>query len=189
MQNVDTFLSDMLHSRERTVTDIKVGTGISKTGFSWPQHARRQAARVRPHAVIVFLGANEGASMRTSTGMVECCAEPWTTEYSRRVRDMMRAYSRQGRGRVVWLTLPAPRKKGLREIYAAVNSAIRAAAQDVAGVYVLPLDNVLTPGFRYRATVTIGGRRRPIHEADGIHLSLPAAELAARLAARALVRP
>src|SRR4051812_18134263 len=72
MQNVDTFLSDMLHSRERTVPDIKVGTGISKTGFSWPQHARRQAARVRPHAVIVFLGANEGASMRASTGMVEC---------------------------------------------------------------------------------------------------------------------
>ena len=110
-------------------SDVRPGTAIGKD-TDWLGRAASQAARVRPRVTVVAIGANEGWPKQTPAGTaVECCGAVWEAEYARRVRTMMRSYLRGGRGRVVWLTLPAPRGERLTPIFDAVNRAVVQAAR------------------------------------------------------------
>ena len=188
MLNIDGLLKDRLRGKVETVSDEHVGSGVSKSGFDWVAHARRQVRRLRPRATVVFLGANDAAPMSTPPPVqrVDCCGEPWIAEYARRVTTMMRTYRRNGSAALVWLTLPAPRNSALAESFAAVNEGIRTAAQNVPGVRVLSLDELFTPGFRWRAEMRVRGRTRRVRADDGIHLALLGARIAAIRVAREL---
>ena len=188
MQPLDVLLADRLGARADTRSYIRVGTGLSQPSLDWIARARLQAARLRPDAVVVFLGANEGLDMTTGTGIeVTCCGADWQAEYALRAAAIMRAYSRRGRARVVWLALPAPRQPERALIMAAVNAAARAAAVQLGGVRIVALDALLTPGFRYRAFMPVGGHPVRVRDADGVHLSLAGAAIAEHAVARALL--
>ena len=73
----------------------------------------------------------------------ECCEAGWIAEYSRKVRGAMRTYLREGKGRVIWLTMPIP--KGPRVIADAVNQAIVTAGTGIERVTVLRLDSSSAP--------------------------------------------
>jgi lysophospholipase L1-like esterase len=182
IQIVDSFLAQRL-PRVAVHSDARISTGISKPALlDWRAHARSQA-RGRPDVTVVSLGANDGFAMAGA----DCCGPAWIAEYARRAREMMRTYARGGRGRVYWLTLPAPRAGFFREVYPAVNAAIRQAAQGLADdVRVIALDQVFTPGDRYRRSMRIRGKRVPVRQKDGIHLNTRGASLAAKLVIRAL---
>jgi uncharacterized protein len=131
----------------------------------------------------MFLGANDGFPMAG----VDCCGMPWIAEYARRAREMMRTYARGGRGRVYWLLLPAARSGFFRQVYPAVNTAVRQAAKGLDNdVRVVGLDEVFTPGGRYRPSIRIGGKRVRVRQRDGVHLNTRGASLAATLVIRAL---
>jgi hypothetical protein len=182
IQIVDSFLARRLPG-VAVRSDARISTGISKPSLlDWSEHARSQA-RDRPDAVVMFLGANDGFPMAGA----DCCGLPWIAEYARRARQMMRSYARGGRGRVYWLTLPAPRSGFFRQVYPAVNAAVRQAASGLADdVKVIGLDGVFTPGNRYRSSMRIRGRRVKVRQQDGIHLNTTGASLAANLVIRAL---
>jgi lysophospholipase L1-like esterase len=167
-------------------SDARVSTGISKPSLlDWRAHAREQAAQIEPDVTIVFLGANDGFPMAGA----DCCGMPWIAEYARRAREMMRSYARAGRGRVYWLLLPAPRAGFFRETFPAVNAALRqAAAGREDDVRLIELDEVFTPGGRYRRSMKIGGKRVRVRQSDGVHLNTTGAALAARLVIAALRR-
>jgi hypothetical protein len=132
---------------------------------------------------VVFLGANDGFRMAGA----DCCGLPWITEYARRAREMMRSYARGGRGRVYWLLLPAPRDGFFRETFPAVNAALRQAAAGLEDdVRLIELDEVFTPGGRYRKSMKVGGKRVTVRQSDGVHLNATGAALAARLVISAL---
>jgi hypothetical protein len=163
-----------------------VATGISKPGLlDWQAHAREQASGVRPDVTVMFIGANDGFPIAGA----DCCGQPWIARYAVRARRMMRAYGRGGRGRVYWLLLPAPRGGFFREIFPAVNAAVRSAARGLEDdVRVVDLARVFTPGGRYRDSMTIGGRTVRVRQRDGIHLNTTGASLAATIVIRALRR-
>jgi hypothetical protein len=115
-----------------------------------------------------------------------CCDEPWVAEYARRVRTMMRAYRRHGRGRVLWLTLPMPREARLIPIFGAVNRAILRAADGLSGVKVLRMDLLFTPAG-YRDVMRYRGKSVRVREIDGVHLSISGTAIAATAIARELV--
>ena len=95
----------------------------------------------------MFLGANDGFPI----GDAPCCGAAWVRAYAARVRGMMETYARRGRGRVYWLTLPAPRGGFFRRTFPAVNAALRqAAAQAPAAARLIRLDRYFTPGGRFR---------------------------------------
>ena len=99
----------------------------------------------------------------------------------------METYARRGRGRVYWLTLPAPRGGFFRRTFPAVNAALRlAAAQAPAAARLIRLDRYFTPGGRFRQTMRIGGRTVQVRQRDGVHLSKAGAAAAASLVVRAL---
>ena len=161
--------------------DPHVGTGISKTGLlDWGKLSTEQARERRPDAVVVFIGANEGFSLPGPEGEIDCCGADWAAAYAYRARRMMNTYRRDGRARVYWLTLPAPRDGTRQEIARSVNAAIEVAAQPYrAHVRVLQMDDLFTPGGRYRDAMDVAGSEEIVREGDGIHLNRTGAEIAA----------
>jgi hypothetical protein len=187
IQIIDSYLQQRIGSgRTRVRSDAHISTGISKPSLlDWPAHAVRRARGMRPDVTVMFLGANDGFAMRGAA----CCGRPWRAEYARRARGMMRTYARGGRGRVYWLLLPAPRGGAFRQVYFAVNAALRRAARGLEDdVRLIDLVEVFTPGWRYRDSMPIDGRTVRVRQDDGVHLNTTGASLAATLVIRALRR-
>jgi lysophospholipase L1-like esterase len=183
IQIIDSLLAQRLEPgrQARVTSDAHISTGISKPFmFDWPRHARAETARVRPQATVMFIGANDGFPI----GRDACCTAAWVHAYARRVAAMMRDFRRGGDGRVYWLTIPAPRDPHRRPIYAAVNRAVAQAAAGFAAdeVSVIDLVRVFTPGGVYRAAI----HGRVVRQADGIHLNVAGAKIAARVIVRRL---
>jgi len=175
IQIIDSLLAARLHPdhRARVVSDARISTGISKPFmFNWVQHARGEAASLRPQATVMFIGANDGFPI----GHANCCAKPWIDAYAARVRTMMSAYRRAGAGRVYWLTIPTPRDPARREIYRAVNQAVEQAAAGFTDdeVSVIDLVRIFTPGGVFRSSI----HGRIVRQADGIHLNVAGAKIA-----------
>lgn len=187
MQPLDTMLADALRGRARPRSSVKPGSGLSAGVFDWLPHARREAARLRPDVTVIFLGTTDRFDMRGPDGvLLRCCDEPWIEEYSRRASEMGAAYARGGEGRVLWLTLPAPRPPGWRAHMAAVNAALGRAAAATPGAAIVAIDRLVSPGFKFRDVATLGARRVRLRAEDGIHLSLRGSRLAARAVLRAI---
>jgi hypothetical protein len=135
---------------------------------------------------VVSIGGAEGGTMATPGGRsVMCCDEPWVAEYSRRVRSLARTYARDGHGRVLWLTQPAPRDPRVALVVDAVNAAIVRAAQASKDVVVVRLDTIFTPNG-YTNTVRYRGRTVHVRQDDGLHLSIAGTAIAAREIAAAM---
>jgi lysophospholipase L1-like esterase len=185
IQLVDSFIRERA-GRASLRSDARVSTGISKPSLlDWRAHAREQVADIRPDVTVMFLGANDGFPMAGA----DCCGIPWIAEYGRRAREMMRTYARGGRGRVYWLLLPAARGGLFRETFPAVNAALRQAAAGLEDdVRLIELDEVFTPGGRFRRSMKVGGKRVRVRQSDGVHLNVTGARLAAKLIARAIRR-
>jgi len=185
MQGIDNFLADELGDDATVRSDVRPGTGISKS--DWSAIARAQVRRDRPRVTVVSLGVNEGYDLPALApgAVVACCGEPWIAAYAGRVRTMMRGYERRGRGRVVWLTLPLPRSGSRATMTAAVNGAIVRAGAGMAGVTVLRMDRLFSPGG-YTETIRWRGRDVPVRTADGIHLNVSGTAIAAKVIVGAL---
>jgi hypothetical protein len=182
-QPLDVQLARRLASQGvRTVRDVHLGTGISKSDLlDWGRLSNQQVRKDKPDAIVFFLGANEGFGFETSAGKtVSCCGPAWAAQYATRARRMMETFRQDGRARVYWLLLPAQRSAPRQRIARSVNAAIVAAAQPYrAQVRVLDMPALFTPGGRYRAAMAVRGRNTIVREPDGIHLNAAGAALAA----------
>ncbi len=185
MQAIDTFLSDDLGHEATVVGDVRPGFAISRDK-GWARAAASQVARLRPATTVVSIGGAEGFPMRTAGGVVhDCCDEPWIAEYARRVRAQMLTYRRGARGRVLWLTIPAPRDARAAVLFDAVDRAILRAGEGLARVTILRMDLLFTPDG-YRDVIRERGRDVRVREPDGIHLNVSGAAIAARAVVKAL---
>ena len=192
MQGIDSFLADELGETASVVSDVRIGTGISRSDqpsmpgdgdAQWGRLATEQTARLHQSQTVISLGAAEGFAMSAPDGAVAaCCGAAWTGEYSRRTRLIMQTYARGGKGRVLWLTLPLPRDDQRRASTSAVNSAMLTAAEGLAGVKILRLDLLFTPDG-YRDVIRYRGRDVAVRDADGIHLNVAGTAIAAKVIA------
>jgi hypothetical protein len=185
IQIVDTYLKERLAKRGIGVrSDARISTGLSKPFLlNWPRLAGRQARKLHPDVTVVFIGANDGFPF----GNVDCCGGAWVDAYAKRVEAMMRSYTRQNRGLVYWLTLPAPQPAQWRPVYPAVNRAIKRAAARVGGsTRVLDIARTFTPGYHFRRSMVWHGHRQTVRQPDGVHLSPNGASITETLIERAL---
>jgi hypothetical protein len=181
-QPLDVELARRLASKGvRTVREVHLGTGISKSGLvDWGSLSTQQVRKQKPEAVVFFLGANEGFPFQAGGRSVACCGPAWAAQYATRARRMMQTYRRSGAARVYWLLLPGQRSAPRQQIAHSVNAAIVAAAQPYrAQVRVLDMNAIFTPGGRYRASMPVNGRNTIVREPDGIHLNEAGAGVAA----------
>ena len=157
------------------VPDSAFGTGITKPWIlDWRLHARSQMAERRPGLTLMFIGANDLFPL----GGAPCCGDTWVARYAQRVAQIAATY-----GTVYWLTLPAPRDRGLARGFRAVNRALRRSG---AVLRLVDLGPVFTPQGRYRRRMTWQGRRVVVRQMDGVHLSYDGSRIAADLLVRRL---
>jgi len=186
MQGLDGFLGDRWAETATVRSDTQTGSGVSR-GVEWVRRAAAQAKRHRPRTTVLLMG-DAGYPMRTPDGtMRACCDELWAAEYSRRARVMMKTYIRQGRGRVVWLTMPTPRNAALAAVTAVVNRALARADDGLAGARVVRLDLLLAPNG-YREYMPYRGQTVRVRQTDGMHLTATGASIAAEAVAKTLRR-
>ena len=171
--------------------DPRIGTGISKSGFvDWGKLSQTQAQKFKPDAVVVFIGANEGFSLKRPDGkQVDCCGPDWAAVYAGRARRLMDTYRQGGAARVYWLEVPLPRARLRQKVQRTVNAAFEVAAQPWRSqVRLLDLTTVFTPKGRYRDAMKVDGRNQIVREPDGNHLNRKGAEVAADLVLKAVRR-
>jgi lysophospholipase L1-like esterase len=158
----------------QVVREPHLGTAISKSFLvDWASLAATQVKRVRPDAVVIFIGANEGFPLETAKGQpkVACCDAHWAAAYASRVRRMAGTYRRDGAARVYWITVPTPRDPDRQRIGRVVNAAINVAVEPWrAQVRVIDTVPTFTPGG-YRDAMQISGRSTIVRRPDGIHLN------------------
>lgn len=173
MSGVESFLADGLLGRAEVIGDVRPGESLSRDPVPpWPRYARAQVAAHRPDVTVVSLGANEGFPI----GAVECCGRPWVAAYGRRLRAAIRPYLRTGR--VLLLTVPAPRDDRRYEAAAATNGAI-VGLGGLPRVDVLRMDRRFSPEG-YSDDIVYRGRRVDVREPDGVHLNVAGTSIAAR---------
>jgi hypothetical protein len=166
------------HQGYEVKVDGRFGTGLTKSWIlDWASHARSQVEEFQPDVTLVFIGAADVYPL----GGVRCCGARWRALYGRRVRELIAIY-----GRTIWLTLPAPRSRGLARVFRNVNRAIADATLGRAEV--VDLVPVFTPGARFRRTMVVGGRREIVRQLDGVHLWGEGVKIAADLSVAAVVR-
>lgn len=185
MGGVDSFLADDLGQRANVVSDVMPGFSISLAS-GWSSIISGQVRRLRPSVTVISLGANEGFPMRTAGGTQHsCCDAAWVAEYARRVRTIMGIYARHGRGRVIYLTIAAPRVAARAVITAAVNTAIVKAADGLVGVRVLRMDLLFSP-HGYQPAIRYRGREVSVRAPDGVHLDVAGTAIEAQQVVNAL---
>lgn len=186
VQGIDVDLGDRLRRSVTLQPRFRPGSGLSHEDDPWTRIADRQAHQVRPRVTVISVGASDGYPMTPPgrTGAVPCCSAAWQAEYARRTASIMRSFARDGRGYVLWLSLPAPEDPRRAAISRVVNAVVRRTAPTVPGVVVVRVDRALTPGWRFRRTV--GGR--VVRMPDGIHLTPAGAAIATSLVLRALAK-
>jgi hypothetical protein len=165
----------------KTVRDVNLGTGISKSGLvDWGRLSTQQVKKDKPDAIVFFLGANEGFPFTVAGKTIQCCGAAWAAQYATRARKMMNTYRRSDAARVYWLTLPYPRSAIRQKIARTVNAAITAAAAPYrAQVRILDMTALFTPRGKYRSAMPINGRSTIVRMPDGIHLNEAGSQLAA----------
>jgi hypothetical protein len=191
IQIVDGFISQGVAPQHfRVRSDAHIGTGISKPFLlDWVAHARKLARSYRPTASVVFLGANDAFPLRWQGKRRNCCSRAWRKAYAARAQAMMHSLEQGGRSRVYWLTLPAARPAAWNHVYKSVDLALRSAARrEGDGVRLIDMGAVFTPSGRFQQTIVRGGRRISVRQADGIHLNVAGARIAAHVVLRHMRR-
>jgi hypothetical protein len=165
----------------RVIREPHLGTGISKSFLvDWGQLSSRQVARDHPDAVVVFIGANEGFPMPGPDGRpVGCCGPDWASVYANRVRRMIDTYRQNGRARIYWIGLPAPRSRARQRISRVVNAAVDVATQPWRRqTRVIDTNAMFTPNG-YRDAMDVNGTPSIVRAPDGIHLNEQGSKLLA----------
>jgi lysophospholipase L1-like esterase len=188
IQIIDGYLAQRLSGRGGRVTsDAHISTGISKPAMlNWPNHAKASAGSVKPSVTVVILGANDGFNF----GSIGCCGDAWSAAYAKRAEGMMRSYLRGGKGRVIWMLLPAPRGSNFANVFRGVNQALVSAASKFSDDQVILLDlrKTFTPGGTYRGSIRWNGQTKQVRQPDGVHFNTAGASIVADLIIRQLRR-
>lgn len=157
-----------------TVTRVaQLGTGLARPDvFDWMNVVPGLIERERPRFVVVTLGANDATNLRLEDSFLSYGTSEWQAVYSARVQEMMQVLTSRG-AQVLWLGLPPMRDGPLSSRVFMLNEIFAAAARDIPGVDVLPVDAALgSPDGQYTSFVRDGrGRLRRYRLEDGVHLT------------------
>jgi lysophospholipase L1-like esterase len=172
----------------RAVVVPRNSTGLTRPEFfNWELNARQEIADLRPDAVVMVIGGNDGFNMPVEGRLYGPTSRLWETEYARRTAVVMRALGGDGRRPVYWAPPPTARDAELDRIYRRQNRAVARAAAVVPGARHVDLYATINGG-EYSAEATIDGRRVLARQPDGVHFTRDGAIVPARLVLRAMAK-
>lgn len=155
----------------RTLAEYQVGSGLVVPAyFNWEKHLLAVTAEQRPKLVIFMGSANDDQPLPYRGGFAQVGSPGWRTVYGQRVGTIMSELTREG-AKVLWIGEPAMQNRALSLAMLDVDEVCHAEAKTHPGVTWFNPGTVLNlPGWRYTATLPIGGHQVSVR-LDGVHLN------------------
>ena len=84
-------VDDMRETRLMKATlDYRISTGLSRPDFfDWPRHLRYEVDKLRPEAIVIMFGANDGQDVEYEGKVLKFGTPAWTRLYRERVGEAM----------------------------------------------------------------------------------------------------
>jgi uncharacterized protein len=156
--------------------DGRVATGLTRPDvFDWFEQARSQMRALRPKAVVVSFGANDGHSYMTglpSGVSIGTLGSPsWSREYARRVGGFMDEVIQRG-GYVFWIGAPVARSPTQSRSFAVIDRIVRREAEKRMRSYFIDTAALLSPGGRFAEYLeNAQGELVRVRAGDGVHFA------------------
>jgi hypothetical protein len=171
--------------------DGRVATGLGRPDvFDWFDHVRSQMRALRPKAVVVSFGANDGHSYMTGVPRgvsIGTLGSPsWSREYARRVGGLMDLVIQRG-GYLFWIGAPIARSPTQNRSFAVIDRIVEREAAKRTRAYFIDTRSLLRDsrgGFTEYLRNARGELIR-VRAPDGIHFAPAGGD---RVAAQVLER-
>jgi hypothetical protein len=125
------------------------------------------------HIVIIMMGVNDQASLRTATGWARPGSEEWKDLYGKEAEKLIKKL-RGANIAVYWVGLPVMGRPALNEFAAAVNDTVRQAAYLNGAKFVETAAGFTDQAGAYSAFgPDLQGQTKRLREGDGIGLTPP----------------
>jgi uncharacterized protein len=157
--------------------DGRVATGLGRPDvFDWFDHVRSQMRALRPKAVVVSFGANDGHSYMTGVPRgvsIGTFGSPnWSREYARRVGGLMDVVIQRG-GYLFWIGAPIARSPTQSRSFAVIDRIVQREAAKRTRAYFIDTRSLLRDsrgGFTEYLRNARGELIR-VRAPDGIHFA------------------
>jgi uncharacterized protein len=170
-----------LVARNRVMTpsgeiDGRIATGLTRPDvFDWFDHVRSQMRALRPKAVVVSFGANDGHSYMTGlppgVSIGTLGSPSWTREYARRVGGLMDEVIQRG-GYLFWIGAPIARSPTQSRSFAIIDRIVRREADKRTRAYFIDTASLLSPGGSFAEYLPNSrGELIRVRAPDGIHFA------------------
>jgi len=163
----------------------RVSSGLARPDFyDWNRHMETLAAKYRPDAVVIMLGANDNKRLTLPDGtLVHFGTREWDRIYKERVRRIVGIIrSHNSTATVFWLGAPVMADEDLSRDLRRINALARkvmASCRDCHYVDTWDLFAAPGGGFAFAKPDVEGGQ--PLRTRDGVHLTAAGSQaLAAR---------
>jgi len=170
----------------------KVSSGLARPDFfDWDRHMEEMAARNRPDAVVVMIGANDNQHLRQADGSLIYFGTPeWDRAYAakvRRVVDTCRRYN--PKATIFWMGAPVMASQALSQDLRHINALVAAVMERNRDCHYVDTWRLFSgqSGEFVRAKAEVAGGQ-PLRARDGIHLTPAGAQALAETCLNALGR-
>jgi uncharacterized protein len=162
--------------------DYKVSSGLTRPDFyDWPARLREQMPIVDPHIVVVTFGGNDAQDIRVDGTSFGVSAPEWTTEYRRRVGEVLDTLGAGGR-KVIWVGIPNASSESFTNRLRVQRDAVvaeLAERPDVAYVDAWERFSGRNGGYAEYVIDPRDGVGKDVRASDGFHLNTTGAEILA----------
>lgn len=155
-------------------------TLVDPSRLDWQNRIRALTEEKAWDLIIVVIGSNDGQDIWKGDRNYPFNTPEWVNIYDCRARDFLSVAVDRSL-KVYWTSVPPMRAPGYRDRMAMMNGHVRSIVEEFPRARWLDTAAILgNAEGRYQDTMIIDGRQKIIRMADGIHITVPGAELLAK---------
>jgi uncharacterized protein len=162
--------------------DYKVSSGLTRPDFyDWPARFQEQIPLVNPDIVVVTFGGNDAQPIRVDGQLYNVDAPEWTTEYRRRVGEVLDHLTADGRT-VIWVGIPNASSESFTARLQVQRDAVVAELAERPEVFYVDTWERFSGRSGGYADYVIDprdGMGKDVRAGDGFHLNVTGAEILA----------
>ena len=159
----------------KATLDYRISTGLSRPDyFDWPRHLRYEIDKLKPEAIVIMFGANDGQGVKYQGKVLDFGTSEWVALYHERVGRVMDLAMNDGYTKVYWIGQPIVRSGEFSDVLATMNRVYAEEAAKRPQLTYIPTWELFadTQGEYADHLRNEDGELVLMRQEDGIHLSL-----------------
>lgn len=170
----------------------KVSSGLARPDFfDWDRHMEDMAARNKPDAVVVMIGANDNQHLHQAGGVQLYFGTPeWDQAYAAKVRKVVDTCRRHNpQATIIWMGAPVMASPALSQDLRHINALVAQVMECTRDCHYVDTWRLFSgqSGEFVRAKAEVAGGQ-PLRARDGVHLTPAGAQALAEICLDALGR-